>query len=200
MSHSQTATQLLNELREFASFPPATQRYIRRSLDIGLGRRDAFQVWARTAAETAAIRTQYVVYQDLKLLRTMLPDGPAADGMERFMGALIRVTAFDLGQDRLDGFSAYRFLYERCWAQTCALAAGGVLRGGGAAADPPVAPKGLAAIDQRGGGHGARLVHPRAHVLSRFRAAGRSGLTRRRPALVAAVPAQASTIRPIARH
>lgn len=113
MSHHQTATQLLNELREFASFPAATQRYIRRSLDIGLGRRDAFQIWARTAAETAAIRTQYVVYQDLKLLRTMLPEGPAAEGIERFMGALIRLSAFDLGQDRLEGFSAYRFLYER---------------------------------------------------------------------------------------
>src|SRR6185369_18086619 len=55
----------------------------------------------------------YVVYQDLKQLRTMLPAGPAAEGMERFMGALIRLSAFDLGQDRLAGFSAYRFLYER---------------------------------------------------------------------------------------
>ena len=29
------------------------------------------------------------------------------------MGPLLRVTAFDLAQGRLDGFSAYRFLYER---------------------------------------------------------------------------------------
>lgn len=113
MFHNQSATQLLNELREFASFPASTQRYIRRSLDIGLGRHDAFQLWARTPTETAAIRTQYVVYQDLKGLRTMLPEGPAAEGLERFMGGLIRISAFDLGQERIDGFSAYRFLYER---------------------------------------------------------------------------------------
>ena len=29
------------------------------------------------------------------------------------MGQLIVLTAFDLGQDRLPNFSAYRFLYER---------------------------------------------------------------------------------------
>ena len=31
----------LAEMREFAGFGKGTQRYIRRSLDIGLGRRDA---------------------------------------------------------------------------------------------------------------------------------------------------------------
>ena len=31
----------LAEMKEFASFPAATQRYIRRSLDVGLGREDA---------------------------------------------------------------------------------------------------------------------------------------------------------------
>jgi len=113
MFHNRTATQLLNELREFASFPAATQRYIRRSLDIGLGRQDAFRIWARTPAETVAIRRQYVAYQDLKTLRAMLPKGPEGQGLERFMGALVQVSAFDLAQERLDGFSAYRFLYER---------------------------------------------------------------------------------------
>ena len=29
------------------------------------------------------------------------------------MGKLLRVTAFDVAQDRIDGFPAYRFLYER---------------------------------------------------------------------------------------
>ena len=29
------------------------------------------------------------------------------------MAPLITMTAFDLGQDRLNGFGAYRFLYER---------------------------------------------------------------------------------------
>jgi hypothetical protein len=61
----------------------ATQRYIRRSLDIGLGRRDACSIWARNpAAEAAAIRTQYEVYQAIAPLRAMLPEGPAADGTD----------------------------------------------------------------------------------------------------------------------
>lgn len=118
MTHNQTATQLLNELREFAAFPAATQRYIRRSLDIGLGRRDACSIWARNPAEAAAIRTQYEVYQTIAPLRAMLPEGPAADGTESFMGALIKMSAFDLGQERLEGFSAYRFLYERLLGAT----------------------------------------------------------------------------------
>jgi hypothetical protein len=29
------------------------------------------------------------------------------------MGKLIRLAAFDLAQERIDGFSAFRFLYER---------------------------------------------------------------------------------------
>ena len=31
----------LSEMKEFAGFPSSTQRYIRRALDIGLGRQDA---------------------------------------------------------------------------------------------------------------------------------------------------------------
>ena len=101
------------ELREFASFAPCEQRYIKRSLDVGLGRQDAFKLWARDAAERASIRSQYVVYQELKALRENCPDDAALDGIAEFMGKLLRVTAFDLAQERLTSFSAYRFLYER---------------------------------------------------------------------------------------
>ncbi len=112
-SNTGTASLTINELREFASFRAGEQRYIKRSLDIGLGRQDAFKLWARDAEETAAIRAQYLVYQDLKWLRHSLPDDGALDGMEEFIGRLVRVAAFDLGQDRLECFSAFRFLYER---------------------------------------------------------------------------------------
>ena len=37
----------LAEMKEFASFSKGTQRYIRRSLDVGLGRRDAIKRWSR---------------------------------------------------------------------------------------------------------------------------------------------------------
>lgn len=101
------------EMREFASFTPCEQRYIRRSLDIGLGRCDAFKVWARNADENTAIRSQYVVYQDLKRLRATLDTVGSGDRIDTFLGSLIHVATFDLGQEKLEGFSAFRFLYER---------------------------------------------------------------------------------------
>ena len=113
MNDTGTATLTIAELREFASFDAAEQRYIKRSLDVGLGRQDAFKLWARDAAEMASIRKQYVSYQDLKSLRADQPDEFALDGIEQFMAQLLRVTAFDLAQEKLSSFSAYRFLYER---------------------------------------------------------------------------------------
>jgi hypothetical protein len=124
MATIETAQTILSEMREFAGFSPCEQRYIRRSLDAGLGRHDAFRRWARGPAEAASIRTQYVVYQDLKLLRSLLKDeaegfaceghsGAGLEDLESVMGPLLRVTTFDLAQGRLESFSAYRFLYER---------------------------------------------------------------------------------------
>ena len=108
-----TSMMTISELREFASFTSAEQRYIKRSLDIGLGRQDAFKLWARDDEESAAIRSQYVAYQELKGLRGNLPDETGFEGIDQFMGKLMRMTAFDLAQDRITCFSAYRFLYER---------------------------------------------------------------------------------------
>lgn len=113
MNDTGTATLTIAELREFASFDAAEQRYIKRSLDVGLGRQDAFKLWARDAAEMASIRKQYVSYQDLKSLRAEQPDEFVLDGIEQFMAQLLQVTAFDLAQERLSSFTAYRFLYER---------------------------------------------------------------------------------------
>src|SRR3546814_1067073 len=52
----------LKEMQGFAGFPAATQRYVRRSLDIGLHRADAIQLWSRDMVEAAAIRAQAAVY------------------------------------------------------------------------------------------------------------------------------------------
>ncbi len=101
------------EMREFASFTPCEQRYIRRSLDIGLGRCDAFKVWARNADENAAIRSQYVVYQELKRLRDDIANLAVGERMDAILASLIHLASFDLGQERIEGFSAFRFLYER---------------------------------------------------------------------------------------
>ena len=113
MAKTGTASLTIAELREFAGFDAAEQRYIKRSIDIGLGRQDAFKLWARDASENAAIRSQYVVYQELKGLRGNIPAETSFEALEAFIGKLIRVTAFDLAQERISGFSAYRFLYER---------------------------------------------------------------------------------------
>jgi hypothetical protein len=103
----------LAELREFASFPAATQRYIRRSLDIGLHRRDAMKLWSRDMVEEASIRAQARIYGRLDEIKQHVPDDSGLDQVEPFMVPLVTVSAFDLGQDRLGSFSAYRFLYER---------------------------------------------------------------------------------------
>ncbi len=113
MANAGTASLTIAELREFASFTACEQRYIKRSLDVGLGRQDAFKLWARDAAESGSIRSQYVVYQELKGLRVAIPDDTGFDALESFIGKLIRVAAFDLAQERIECFSAFRFLYER---------------------------------------------------------------------------------------
>lgn len=113
MATAGTASLTIAELREFASFSAGEQRYIKRSLDIGLGRQDAFKLWARDAGENASIRSQYLAYQELKALRASVPAETGFDAIEQFMGKLIRIAAFDLAQERIESFSAFRFLYER---------------------------------------------------------------------------------------
>ncbi len=113
MAVTNAASLTIAEMREFASFTAAEQRYIRRSLDIGLGRCDAFRIWGRTQGETAAIRSQYVAYQELKALRGAIPEESGFDAIESFIGKITRLAAFDLAQERIECFSAFRFLYER---------------------------------------------------------------------------------------
>jgi hypothetical protein len=101
------------EIKEFASFDAGTQRYVRRSLDVAYARADAIALWSRDVVEAASIRAQTRVYLMLSELRNTIPEDGGLDQVELFLGRLIRVTAFDLGQDRLCNFASYRFLYER---------------------------------------------------------------------------------------
>ena len=103
----------LAEIREFASFPAATQRYIRRSLDIAFHRGDAMETWGRDVVESASIKAQSRIYGRLDEFKSLVPDDSGLDQVEPFMAPLVTVSAFDLGQTRLSSFSAYRFLYER---------------------------------------------------------------------------------------
>ena len=113
MATTNTTSLSIAEMREFANFSPCEQRFIRRNLDIGLGRCDALELWARNAGENVDSRRQYVAYQDLKGLRHSIPETDAGESISPFIGQLSRLAAFDLAQERLDGFSPFRFLYER---------------------------------------------------------------------------------------
>jgi hypothetical protein len=113
MAKTGTASLTIAELREFAGFTENEQLFIERGLDIGLGRGDAFKAWSRGAGDTASIRQQYLAYRELRSLRDMVPCESSLEGVQEFMGTLLRITAQDLAQEQIDSFSAYRFLYER---------------------------------------------------------------------------------------
>ena len=99
----------LAEMKEFASFSAATQRYVRRSLDIGLDRDDALARWSRDVVEAASIRAQARLYDRLPDICAMVPDDSAIEAVEPFLAPLISIAAFDLGQGRLPSFASFRF-------------------------------------------------------------------------------------------
>ena len=101
------------ELREFASFLPAEQRFICQSLDLGLGRGDTLAIWPRNAAEAALMRAQALLYRELDALRATLAVVNEANDPKKFIGRLISLATFDLAQERISSFPAFRFLYER---------------------------------------------------------------------------------------
>ena len=103
----------ISEIKEFAGFSAAAQRYVRRSLDVAFYRADAIALWSRDVVEAAAIKAQGKVYQALDEIRAAIPADCSLSALPPFMGPLVVVSAFDLAQDRIDGFGAYRFLYER---------------------------------------------------------------------------------------
>ena len=113
MAIARTASIMVSEMREFAGFEFEEQRYISCALDIGLARRDAIKPWASDDTGTAAIRRQYVAYEELASLRGNIPESGDIEGAEVFLCRLVRLIAFDLGRERIESFSALRFLYER---------------------------------------------------------------------------------------
>lgn len=106
--------QMIAEMKEFATFSAAEQRYIRRSLEVAANGIDAAERWARNTAEADSIEAQSRLYRTLlPAIRISIPDDIAIDATTDFIGPLITLSAFDLGEGKLDSFAAYRFLYER---------------------------------------------------------------------------------------
>lgn len=106
-------SSLLSEMKDFASFPKGTQRYIRRSLDVALGRCDPVARWSRSAAEAGRIRAQQCLYGELEAISAIIPVTDDVGAAARLMGPLVALSAFDLAEGRLGSFESYRFLYER---------------------------------------------------------------------------------------
>jgi hypothetical protein len=105
--------QMLGEMKQFASFSAAEQRYVRRSLDVGLTRGDAIQTWGRNPGEKSQIEAQSRRYRMLGLIGACIADDDDPEAAECFLAPLITMSAGDLGEGKLAEFEAYRFLYER---------------------------------------------------------------------------------------
>lgn len=111
------AKSVVNETMEFASFTQGEQWYITRSIDVALSLTDSgmnpVNTWGRTSTEKTSIQAQIVLYTELQTLRVTIPESDNLQQLATFIGPLIKISAYDLGQDSLDTFGAYRFLYER---------------------------------------------------------------------------------------
>ena len=108
------SSQIIAEMKEFASFSAAEQRYIRRSLDVLAKGVDAEERWSRDADEKASIRVQARFYRSLiPAIQSAVPDDIDVATATEFLTSLISVSAFDLGEGKLLSYAAYRFLYER---------------------------------------------------------------------------------------
>ena len=107
------STQLIGEMQQFARLSAAEQRFIRRSLDVGLKRCEAVQYWARSSAEAGQIEQQAHRYRIIDLVRASVPDDDSMEATECFIAPLIAMSAADFAEGKLSGFEAYRFLYER---------------------------------------------------------------------------------------
>lgn len=100
------------EIQEFTCLSVEAQYYIRRSLDVARGDQSSIERWSRDSHARSAIHAQIQLYRRLDELRAMLGKcRPTGDGA--LLSILIELTSFDLGSGGLDGFAAYRFLYER---------------------------------------------------------------------------------------
>jgi hypothetical protein len=84
--------QMVAEMKEFATFDAAEQRYIRRSLEVARVGADADERWSRNGAETASIRLQAQLYRTLlQVVGAAVPDDIAVEGTLDAIGPLITV-------------------------------------------------------------------------------------------------------------
>ncbi len=108
-----SGTLTLSEIREFASFSPKAQRYIRRSLDIAFDRDDAVALWSRDDSEEQSMAEQRKHYKKIEQIKALIPNNENIEGNALFFSNLMALSASDIMNGKIDSFAAYRFLYER---------------------------------------------------------------------------------------
>jgi hypothetical protein len=155
-------TAFVSEMCEFACFSGATQRYIKRSIDVGVRQcDDTVKRWARSHQEAASIAEQERAYRVIALIRNSIPDDLDPDATETVLGPLIHLSLFDLNQGKLPDFGSYRFLYERLLGRHKAVAAKRIHSRSRSSTNSSRTAPGAAAIAPGIRRHGARLVGSR---------------------------------------
>ena len=83
-------------------------------LDVAQEGLDTLLERARGPAEAESIKSQGRLYRTLlEVIRKCVPDDIDIDATSEIIGPLITISAFDLGEAKIERFAAYRFLYER---------------------------------------------------------------------------------------
>jgi hypothetical protein len=105
----------IKEMREFATFSPKAQRYIKRALDVANYNKDTYKRWCRDEEEELSIEIHFSVYKMIDTVIDLIPDNTDTqfEVTTDFFGNLTCVAIFDISQYGIDSFDSFRFLYER---------------------------------------------------------------------------------------
>ena len=105
--------QVLREMGEFGKLPMVAQRYIRRSVQVWLGETEGLARIARTPSEARSIRRQFELYGQIDAVIASIPADDDIASVTRFTSLIAPLVAFDIGEQKLESFAAFGFLYER---------------------------------------------------------------------------------------
>jgi hypothetical protein len=108
-----TGQQILREMGEFGKLPMVAQRYVRRSLQVWLGETETLAKIARTPSEATSIRRQLELYSRIDAVTASIPADDDIASVTRFTSLIAPLVAFDIGEQKLESFAAFGFLYER---------------------------------------------------------------------------------------
>ena len=104
---------LFREMEAFGKLPSAAQRYIRRSLQIRYGETAMLAEFARSSAEAKSIGRQLDYYGQVDAIIDAIPADDDIASVARFASLIAPLAAFDVGEQKLESFAAFSFLYER---------------------------------------------------------------------------------------